>query len=343
MNRAIQLGTNALGTSAPNPMVGAVVVYNDQIIGEGYTSPYGGPHAEVNAIQSVADKSLLSGASLYVSLEPCDHFGKTPPCTDLILKYGIPEVFIGCKDPHHKVGGRGILKLQQAGCAVQPGILEKECREHHRRFLCVHEKKRPYIILKWAQSPDGFLAPEKLKRPGVAKPFWISNKRSRQMVHMWRSQEDAVLVGSTTVLLDNPELTTRYWKGSSPMRILLDKDLNIKGDFHVLDNSVKTLIITGIRDQSKYREGLVYEFVDFDKPVAVQLCKLLMDYEVTSLIVEGGAQTLQTFLDEGLWDEARIFSGAQSLGKGLKAPQIKGRQLHFGHIGDNSLTILRNG
>lgn len=342
MNRAIQLGTNALGASAPNPMVGAVVVYNDQIIGEGYTSPYGGPHAEVNAIQSVADKSLLSGASLYVTLEPCDHFGKTPPCTDLILKYAIPEVFIGCKDPHPKVGGRGILKLQQAGCAVQPGILEKECREHHRRFLSVHEKKRPFIILKWAQSPDGYLAPEKLKRPGVAKPFWISNKRSRQMVHMWRSQEDAVLVGSTTVLLDNPELTTRYWKGSSPMRILLDKDLNIEGNFHVLDNSVKTLVMTGIQDQSRYREGHVYELVDFDKPVAGQLCKLLMNYEVTSLIVEGGAQTLQTFLDEGLWDEARIFSGSQALGKGLKAPEITGRQLHFGRIGDNSLTILRN-
>lgn len=343
MNRAIQLGTNALGTSAPNPMVGAVVVYNDQIIGEGYTSPYGGPHAEVNAIQSVADKSLLSGASLYVTLEPCNHFGKTPPCTDLILKYAIPEVFIGCEDPHPKVGGRGILKLQQAGCAVQPGILGKECREHHRRFLSVHEKKRPYIILKWAQSPDGFLAPEKLKRPGVAKPFWISNKRSRQMVHMWRSQEDAVLVGSTTVLLDNPELTTRYWKGSSPMRILLDKDLNIEGNFHVLDNSVKTLVITGIQDRSRFRGGLEYELVDFDKPVAGQLCKLLINYEVTSLIVEGGAQTLRTFLDEDLWDEARIFSGAQSFGKGLKAPKITGRQLHFGHIGDNSLTILRNG
>lgn len=343
MNRAIQLGANALGTAAPNPMVGAVVVYNDSIIGEGYTSPYGGPHAEVNAIQSVADKSLLSGASLYVTLEPCDHFGKTPPCTELILKCGIPEIFIGCRDPHHKVGGRGILKLQQAGCVVQQGILEEACREHHRRFLCVHEKKRPYIILKWAQSPDGFLAPEQLKRPGIAKPFWISNERSRQMVHQWRSQEDAVLVGSTTVLLDNPELTTRYWKGRSPMRILLDKDLSIEGDFHVLDKSVKTLVITAVRDLNRYREGLLYEVVDFDKPVAAQLCKLLMDYEVTSLIVEGGARTLSTFLDEGLWDEARIFSGAQALGKGLKAPLISGKQMHFSHIGDNTLTIIRHG
>jgi len=343
MKRAIQLGANALGTAAPNPMVGAVVVYEDSILGEGYTSPYGGPHAEVNAIRSVQEKELLPKASLYVTLEPCSHYGKTPPCTDLILKYAIPKVFIGIGDPHEKVGGKGIKKLKEAGCTVQLGILEDNCREHHRRFLCVHEKKRPYIILKWAQSPDGFLAPEKIARSGVPQPFWISNKRSRQLVHQWRCQEDAILVGSNTVLYDNPRLNTRYWKGKSPLRVVLDKNLAIKGDYHVLDNSERTLIITGIGDHERNREDLAYEFLDFENPIAEQLCGLLMKYGISSLIVEGGEQTLRTFIDEGLWDEARIFSGATALGKGLKAPQISGKQVHFRHIGDNTLTILRHG
>jgi diaminohydroxyphosphoribosylaminopyrimidine deaminase/5-amino-6-(5-phosphoribosylamino)uracil reductase len=196
--------------------------------------------------------------------------------------------------------------------------------------------------LKWAQSPDGFLAPEKIVRSGIPQPFWISNKRSKQLVHQWRSQEDAILVGSNTVLYDNPRLNTRYWKGKSPLRVILDKNLAIEGDYHVLDNSERTLIITGADDHERHLEGLAYEFLDFEKPIAEQLCRLLMKYEISSLIVEGGEQTLITFIDEGLWDEARIFSGATALGKGLKAPQISGKQVHFRHIGDNTLTILRH-
>lgn len=342
MKRAIQLGANALGTAAPNPMVGAVVVYQDRIIGEGFTSPFGGPHAEVNAINSVARPSDLSKAALYVTLEPCSHFGKTPPCVDLILKYGIPEVIIGIRDPHVKVAGNGIQRLQENGCKVQTGVLEAACREHHRRFLCVHEKKRPYIILKWAQSQDGFLAPSDAQRTGGKKPFWISNNRSKQLVHQWRSQEQAILVGSTTVLKDDPELTVRYWKGRQPFRIVLDRDLEVKGRFRVLDGAVKTLFLTEVQDPERHLPGLAYDYLNYELPVASQVCEVLMRHEVNSLIVEGGGRTLQTFIEEGLWDEARIFTGPVILGQGLKAPVISGKQQDFMPIGDNTLTLLRH-
>lgn len=342
MTRAIQLGANALGTAAPNPMVGAVLVLDGKIIGEGYTSAYGGPHAEANAIGSIKDPGQLSEATLYVTLEPCSHFGKTPPCTDLILKHTIPRVFIGITDPHEKVAGKGIERLQKAGCQVHLGLLEEACREHHRRFLSVHEKQRPYIILKWAQSADGFLAPEKEKRKMHAAPYWISNLRSRQLVHQWRSQEQAILVGSNTVLEDNPKLNLRLWKGKLPLRILLDKELKVTGNYHLLDRSQPTLIMTRITDPSRYLEGLTYEVLDFERTVASQVCALLMKHEVGSLIVEGGRRTLQTFIDEGLWDEARIFTGPARFGGGLEAPYLKGRVQDTVHIEDTSLTILRH-
>ncbi len=343
MNRAIQLGANALGTAAPNPMVGAVVVYRDRIIGEGFTSPYGGPHAEVNAIASVRERELLPEATLYVTLEPCSHFGKTPPCADHIIKHAIPEVVIGIRDPHEKVGGKGIQRLEEAGCKVRLGVLEAACREHHRRFLCFHEKKRPYIILKWAQSPDGFLAPDKDMRQDKRRPFWISNTFSRRLVHQWRSQEQAILVGSTTVLDDNPQLNTRDWKGKSPLRIILDRDLSVKGDAHVLDRTVKTLFFTAINDPSQYQEGIAYDLMDFEAPqLASRICERLHGLDLCSLIVEGGARTLQTFIDEGLWDEARIFSGAGYFGGGLEAPRIHGREWERKPIGDNILSILRH-
>lgn len=344
MNRAIQLGAFALGSAAPNPMVGAVIVYKDRILGEGYTSPYGGAHAEVNAINAVQDKDLLSKATLYVTLEPCSHYGKTPPCSDLIIKHSIPEVVIGIEDPSPEVAGQGLVRLKQAGCRVTTGVLERACREHHKRFLCFHEKKRPYIILKWAQSPDGFLAPEKALRSRSAEPHWISNKTAKRLVHQWRSQEQAILVGSTTIRDDNPRLNTRLWKGDSPHRFIIDKDLSLNNDtYHVLDTSVKTTIISTKDSPLKHQPQITYEQINEQKAVAFQICDILLKYHMMSVIVEGGAKTLQTFIDDDLWDEARIFTGSRVFGAGLKAPQIRGRQDKLISVGDNKLLILSRG
>lgn len=320
----MELGKKGLGTTAPNPMVGCVIVHDEEIIAEGFTSPYGGPHAEVNAINSVKDKSLLRDATLYVTLEPCSHYGKTPPCADLITHHKIPEVYIGLKDPHDKVAGMGIKKLEDAGCKVTVGILEAECREHHKRFLTFQEKKRPYIILKWAETQDGFMAPDKTQRNSNPEPYWITNAYSRQLVHQWRSEEQAILVGTNTVLEDNPELNTRDWAGKNPIRIVLDKDLKIGTDFHVLDKSIKTMVLTQEKDTSKYIDGIDYVIMDYSRPIASQICNHLHKHSITSLIVEGGAKTLQSFLDEGLWDEVRVFVGSNRFESGVSAPKFKG-------------------
>lgn len=335
----MELGKKGLGTTAPNPMVGCVIVHDGKIIGEGFTSPYGGPHAEVNAINSVKDKSVLSQASLYVTLEPCSHYGKTPPCADLITKHNIPEVFIGLKDPHDKVAGKGIQKLEEAGCKVTIGILEKECREHHKRFLTYQEKKRPYIILKWAETQDGFVAPDNTKRESSPEPYWITNPYSRQLVHQWRSEEQAILVGTNTVLEDNPKLNIRDWAGKNPIRIVLDKNLRIGPDFHVLDGSVKTIVLTQQTDATKYIDGVAYEVLDFNKPMAQQMCDALHKQSISSVIVEGGTKTLQTFIDEGLWDEARIFTGAVRFGNGIAAPKLKAALQHRETILSDILSI----
>ncbi|WP_420322830.1 bifunctional diaminohydroxyphosphoribosylaminopyrimidine deaminase/5-amino-6-(5-phosphoribosylamino)uracil reductase RibD [Flagellimonas sp.] len=320
----MELGKKGLGNTAPNPMVGSVIVYQNKIIGEGFTSPYGGNHAEVNAIESVADKSLLSKSTLYVTLEPCSHHGKTPPCADLIAKHQIPEVVIGLKDPHSKVSGRGIEKLQQAGCSVQLGILESECRWHHRRFLTFHEENRPYIVLKWAESKDGFIAPDPSKRKKNPQPFWITNTYSKQLVHQWRSQEQAILVGTNTVLEDNPKLTARNWKGKHPVRVILDSGLRIPKEFHAMDGSVRTIVLTQKEDRSKHVDKVDYEVIDFSKPLASQICKVLHKHQITSLLVEGGSQTLQTFLEENLWDEAKVFTGPVTFENGISAPKVSG-------------------
>jgi diaminohydroxyphosphoribosylaminopyrimidine deaminase/5-amino-6-(5-phosphoribosylamino)uracil reductase len=322
--RCIQIAKNGLGTTAPNPMVGAVIVYNNKIIGEGYTSAYGGAHAEVNAINSVKDTSLLKKATLYVTLEPCSHFGKTPPCADLIIESKIPNVVIGLLDPHEKVAGKGIRKLKGAGCNVITGILEKECREHHKRFLTFQEKKRPYIILKWAETADAFIAPDKRLR-NSKEPFWISNEFSRLLTHQWRSEEQAILVGTNTVLEDNPKLDTRLWKGKNPVRIILDKSLKIDVSFHALDTSIKTIVFTGENDASKYIDGVQYIQIDFSINSAFEICEKLYVENIQSMIMEGGARTLQSFIDENLWDEARIFIGNTNFFTGIKSPRITGQ------------------
>nr|WP_163418625.1 MULTISPECIES: bifunctional diaminohydroxyphosphoribosylaminopyrimidine deaminase/5-amino-6-(5-phosphoribosylamino)uracil reductase RibD [unclassified Flagellimonas] len=342
MLRCIELGERGLGTTAPNPMVGCVIVYDQKIIGEGYTSPYGGPHAEVNAINSVKEKKHLSKATLYVTLEPCSHFGKTPPCTDLILKHAIPEVVIGLQDPHDKVAGKGIEKLKASGCNVTVGVIEAECRNHHKRFLSFQEKKRPYIVLKWAETKDGFIAPDKKQRNNVPEPFWISNTYSKQLVHKWRTEEQAILVGTNTVLEDNPKLTARNWEGNHPIRVILDKDLKISTDFHVLDKSVKTIVLTQTDDAFNYINGITYELIDFSKPIAQQVCDALYRHSITSVLVEGGTKTLQTFINEGLWDEAKVFNGTTSFHNGITAPKISGTPSENISILSDTLSIFIN-
>ncbi|MFD2098367.1 bifunctional diaminohydroxyphosphoribosylaminopyrimidine deaminase/5-amino-6-(5-phosphoribosylamino)uracil reductase RibD [Flagellimonas iocasae] len=341
--RSIELGKKGLGTTAPNPMVGCVIVHHEKIIGEGFTSPYGGPHAEVNAINSVENKSLLPEATLYVTLEPCSHYGKTPPCADLIIKHNIPAVVIGIKDPHDKVAGKGIEKLEAAGCKVTVRVLEDECRAHLKRFLTFQEQKRPYIILKWAETADGFIAPDPNLRKSNPEPFWITNPYSKQLVHQWRSQEQAILVGTNTVLEDNPKLNTRDWVGKNPIRVVLDRDLKIGSSFHVMDGSVKTLVLTQIEDKSKYLNGIDYEVIDFSKPVAKQICEVLYKHSITSLLVEGGSKTLQTFIDEGLWDEARIFEAEKFFENGIQAPRFIGKLLSEESILSDTLITYAHG
>lgn len=323
-------------------MVGCVIVHDGKIIGEGFTSPYGGPHAEVNAIKSVRDKALLKEATLYVTLEPCAHFGKTPPCTDLIIQHRIPHIIIGTIDAHEKVAGKGIQKLKEAECNVIVGVLEDACRKHHRRFLTFHQKKRPYILLKWAETKDGFIAPEKSQRTKNPEPHWISNTHSRRLVHQWRSEEQAILVGTHTVLEDNPKLNVREWKGNSPTRLILDRDLKIDTGFHMMDGSVKTLVLTEVENKTKYIEGIEYELVDFSKNVARQICEVLYRHKILSVLIEGGARTLQTFIDADLWDEARVFKGCITFGKGVQAPKLVGNPISSREIVTDTLNVFRN-
>lgn len=342
MERALQLAKNGLGVTAPNPMVGAVLVKDDIIIGEGYTSAYGGPHAEVNAINSVSDKSLLSKSTLYVTLEPCSHYGKTPPCANLIVKHKIPHVVIGTVDPHDKVKGKGIARLKDGGCHVTVGVLEAACLEHHKRFITFHQKQRPYIILKWAETNDGFIAPLPPKRDEEPRPYWISNHYSRQLVHKWRSEEQAILAGTKTVLEDNPKLNVREWSGKSPIRVILDKNLRIQGEYHIFDQKAKTFIITQVKDTAQRRKGVDYEVVDFSGNLPEQICRVLHKHNITSVLIEGGAQTLSSFIAANLWDEARVFTGQSDFEGGLKAPEFKGKTPCALNIDTDILNIYRN-
>jgi diaminohydroxyphosphoribosylaminopyrimidine deaminase/5-amino-6-(5-phosphoribosylamino)uracil reductase len=340
--RCIQIAQNGLGTTAPNPMVGAVVVLENKIIGEGFTSPYGGPHAEVNAINSVVDKSTLGNATLYVTLEPCSHYGKTPPCADLIIKHRIKNVVVGLLDPHEKVAGQGIQKLRDAGCHVTVGVLEKECREHHKRFLTFQEKRRPYIILKWAETADRYIAPKDSLRAEEKQPFWITNPYSRQLVHQMRAEEQAILVGTHTVLADNPKLNVRSWTGKNPIRIVLDKTLKIDATHYVLDKSVKTIVFTAVLDESKYQNDIIYIIIDFSNKIASQICEALYKQHIQSVLIEGGSRTLETFIHENLWDEARVFKGVSSFKQGIKAPQIAGILKKTIHLEQDILNLFYN-
>ena len=316
----MQIAKNGIGTTRPNPSVGAVIVYQNKIIGEGFTSPHGENHAEVNAINAVENKSLLKEATIFVTLEPCSHFGKTPPCADLIVKHQLKQVVIGCLDSNSLVAGKGVSHIENAGINVIVGVLEKECRMHHKRFFKVQENKRPYIILKWAETKDGFVAPISKNEN---KPIFISNTYSQQLVHKLRSAEHAILVGTKTVLADNPKLNIRSWSGENPVRVVLDNTLRIPKNSNILDGSAKTIVITAVKDKNIVSsKNLIFEEIDFSKNIAKQVCEVLSKYQIQSLIVEGGTRTLQTFIDEKLWDEALVFVGNTSFVKGVKSPVI---------------------
>jgi diaminohydroxyphosphoribosylaminopyrimidine deaminase/5-amino-6-(5-phosphoribosylamino)uracil reductase len=338
IRRCIELAKNGLGTTYPNPLVGSVIVHNGKIIGEGWHKKSGEPHAEVNAVNSVKDKSLLKESTIYVSLEPCSHFGKTPPCCDLIIENGIPNVVIGTVDPNIKVAGNGIKKLIEAGATVTVGILEKECNELNKRFFTFHQKKRPYIILKWAESQDGFIAP---LTKSEQKPVWITNEFSRQLVHKWRSEEQAILVGTQTVIDDNPKLDTRDWMGNNPVRIILDQHNRLPRDSHIFNNKAKTIVFSK-SPTPVLKESVNFEIIDFGNNLAQQIVQTLYKHQIQSVIIEGGRQTLQTFIDQNLWDEARIFIGNTCFENGTKAPIIALKNIEKHSIGNDALIIYRN-
>ena len=319
MTRCLEIAKSGLPAAMPNPSVGAVLVHNNSIIGEGYTSAYGGAHGEVNAFASVKNKELIKDATLYVSLEPCSHHGKTPPCCDLVIAQQVKEVVIGMVDPFAEVAGNGIKRLQQAGIKTTVGVLEKECWELNKRFFTFHQKKRPYVILKWAETKDKFIAPETKSKHA---PFWITNKYTRQWVHKLRSEEQAILVGTQTVIDDNPKLNTRDYAGKSPVRVILDQHLKIDNTYHVLDNSVKTIIINGTINTQQ--NNTYWETINFKQPISQQILNVLYKHNIQSVIIEGGAQTIKTFVDDNLWDEAFICVGNIHFGKGKSAPNIKG-------------------
>ena len=344
MLRCIELAKNGLRAAMPNPSVGAVLVYNGQIIGEGHTSAYGGPHGEVNCLNSVtaANKHLIPFATLYVSLEPCSHHGKTPPCCDLIIRHQIQNIVIGTVDPHEKVAGNGIKKLREAGKNVIVGILENECRESNKRFFTFHEKQRPYIILKWAESADGFLSPAQRETEDTKKaPVWITNPYSRQLVHKWRSEEMAILAGTQTILDDNPQLDARNWSGKNPIRIILDRSNRIPDYYYVKNEKIRTIILSEKSNLPKL-DTLHYENISFEGNLAQSIARTLYRHNLQSVIIEGGRQTLQTFIDAGLWDEARVFKGMAVFNDGIKAPDFDFQPIEKQKILNDELLIFRN-
>ena len=325
ISRCIELGKLGIGNTYPNPSVGCCLVVNDKIIGEGYTSIAGGNHAEVNAINSVENKSLIKDSTIYVTLEPCCHYGKTPPCVDKIIANGIKTVVIGIKDPNPLVCGKGIKKLKENGVEVISGILKNECIDHHKRFLSYIINKRPYIILKWAETADGFIAP---KEKNINEPYWISNTKSRQLVHKWRSEEQAILVGSKTIREDDPRLTTRDWEGKNCDIYILSKN-GVQKDYKIFSQDSKITILDS-------------QEIDYDKDIVKQICDKFYDDKILSIIVEGGTKTLLNFIDSGIWDEMRIFKTKEKLGDGIKGPKIKHKSSKKFDIGDNKLEYYLN-
>ena len=334
MARCIELAKGGRGNVSPNPMVGAVVVHKGRIIGEGFHRKCGEAHAEVNAIASVKDESLLKDSTIYVSLEPCSHYGKTPPCAELIIRKGIPRVVVGCLDPFPEVSGRGVRMLREAGVEVVTGVMEEEARALNKAFMTLQTKGRPYIILKWAQSEDGFI--DRL-RTNVSEPVTVlSSPETSRLVHKLRSEVAAIMVGTRTALLDNPSLNVRHWSGNSPVRVVLDRRLVIPDSYRLLDGSLRTLIFTD--KEVENREDVEYIRIDFEGPVIRQVLDHLAVRKLDSLLVEGGTQLINSFVEADVWDEARVETAPVRLYQGVHAPML-GKEAVSGISGRSVMSI----
>lgn len=334
MRRCLQLARCGAGAVAPNPMVGSVIVHDGKIIGEGFHQKVGDKHAEVSAIESVRpeNKQLLPHSTLYVNLEPCSHHGRTPPCSTRIMEEGIPNVVVGAGDPSREVSGGGMALLQEAGVTVVAGIMEAECRALNKRFYGFHQKNRPFIVLKWAQSRDGFIG-------HAGRRIHISHALTNRLVHRWRSEEAAILAGINTVRIDDPQLTNRLYYGKSPLRLVIDKDLSISQQAHVLDGTVPSVVFNTKKDSRE--AGTTYVKVAFGGSFPVQVMEYLQDNEVQSVLVEGGAKTLQAFIDGGLWDEARVITNSKlQLNDGVKAPHLIGKLTGTMHLGPDEIAFF---
>ena len=338
MQRALELASFGIGNVAPNPLVGCVIVHNDKIIGEGWHQKFGGPHAEVNAINNVKNKQLLPESTLYVTLEPCNHHGKTPPCVDLILHHKIPKVAIATLDVNPIVSGKGVAKLRENGVGVTFGMLAQEAQFQNRRFITFHQKKRPYIILKWAQSADGFI--DKKREIGESGSFQISGKAAQIDLHRWRSEEAGILVGKNTALIDNPKLNTRLWVGNNPVRIIIDTNLEVPRTHHIYDNSVRTFIFNRLETRTILSTQLIQ--LDFSRPVLPKILEYAAYENIQSILVEGGAFTIQQFIQTNLWDEARVITAPFNLNEGLKAPYLQANSNKMEQLGEDLLEFYYN-
>lgn len=344
MLRCLDLARLGKGSVSPNPLVGCVVVHEGIIIGEGWHRQYGGPHAEVNAIGSVRDQSLLPQSTVYVNLEPCSHFGKTPPCADLLIQHGVKKVVVGMEDTFSLVAGRGIRKLRDTGIEVTVGTLEQECKELNRRFITFHQHKRPYLILKWAQTADGFIAPDAsvMSADAFEQKRHITGQVVQKLVHKWRSEEDAVLVGKHTVLTDDPALNVRAYKGRNPVRITIDKAGELPHNLKIFDGTQRTLVFTGNPVVQPPNGDVQYVVVDFRVPVWPQICGELYKLNIQSVIVEGGAVTLRNVIGSRVWDEAQVFTAPHIMGEGVAAPAVSGILQQQLTIDGKQLHIYRN-
>jgi diaminohydroxyphosphoribosylaminopyrimidine deaminase / 5-amino-6-(5-phosphoribosylamino)uracil reductase len=341
MLRCVELARSGFGSTSPNPMVGAVIVHNGKIIGEGYHHKFGEAHAEVNAINMVADKNLLTDSTLFVNLEPCSHFGKTPPCADLIIQHRIPRVVIANEDPNRLVKGNGIEKLKNAGIEVIMDVLKSEGEELNKRFFSYHRKSRPFIILKWAQTEDGFI--DVVRHPAQQKkPAWITTEEARMLVHKWRSEEQTILVGTNTAFFDNPKLNVREWAGTSPIRIVIDRTLRLPQNLNLFDGSVSTIIFTQEVVEEQDNPNIEYITIPFDEYLPEHILGGLYRKKVQSLIIEGGTKLINSFLEANLWDEARVFTGSKYFIAGIDAPKLESSPMETEAWSDFRLDIFRN-
>lgn len=339
MFRCIEIASQALGNTAPNPLVGAIIVCENKIIAEGVHRVFGGLHAEADAIGKVPSRSLLKKSTLYVNLEPCSHQGKTPPCAELIVKSGIPRVVTGNPDPNSLVSGKGIRLLRKNGIEVKTGICEDSCIELNKRFFTFHVLKRPYIILKWAQTIDGFI--DVIRTPDEQAGInWISNETSRLLVHKWRSEEQAIIIGTNTARMDNPILNTRYWNGKNPLRMVTDRNLTLSQNLNVFDKSLPTIILNS--HKSEKTDNLEFLKINFTEGFPGDIMNLLFERGVQSLIVEGGKMLIESFILQNLWDEARVFTGQKKFVNGIPAPVLDQSPVEISSIQSDQLFIYRN-